>query len=56
MNFYTDHDYWVDDEVEELKSEARAQRAFSRRLAAHPDFRDPDYPECEPEEDENTDE
>lgn len=53
MTFYADYDF--DDELEDLRLEARAQRAFSNRLARHPDYRDPDYPECEPEENEDTD-
>lgn len=51
--FFTDYDF--DDELEDLKLEARAERDHKRRIAAHPDYRDPDYPECEPE-DEDSDE
>lgn len=37
----------TDCDVEELKAEARAQRALLYRLIRHPDCRDPDHPGCE---------
>lgn len=43
-----------DPEVEELKAEARAQRAFPHLLRQHPDCRDPDHPGCEKCEGEDT--
>lgn len=34
-------------ELEELQAERRGKRAYMRQLLAHPDSRDPDYPELE---------
>lgn len=34
-------------ELEELQAERSGKRAYMRQLLAHPDSRDPDYPELE---------
>lgn len=38
-------DDYEDPELEELKAEARAEQRYHRQFLAHPDPRDPDYPE-----------
>lgn len=35
------------DEMEELRAQAQAERRYQRMLTAHPDCRDPDHPGCE---------
>ncbi len=37
----------TEDDTEDLKAERRARQAYLRELSAHPDIRDPDYPEIE---------
>ena len=39
-----------DDDLDDLRAERDAQRAYQRQLLAHPDPRDPDYPELEGED------
>ena len=43
---------FCDDDVADLLAERGAQRAYQRKLMAHPDPRDPDYPELDEGEDE----
>jgi len=38
-------DDYEDPELEQLKAEARAERRYHRQFLAHPDPRDPDYPD-----------
>ena len=45
MNLY-------DDDAADLLAERNARRAYQRQLMAHPDPRDPDYPELDEGEDE----
>ena len=40
----------TEDDTEDLQAERRAQRAKMWALLAHPDVRDPDYPEDEGED------
>jgi len=37
----------IDDDIAELQAERKARLAHQRELLAHPDSRDPDYPEDE---------
>ena len=39
-----------DDDLDDLRAERDAQRAYQRQLLAHPDPRDPDYPELDGED------
>lgn len=41
-----------DDDLADLRAERDANRAYQRQLMAHPDPRDPDYPELDEGEDE----
>jgi hypothetical protein len=43
---------FCDDDVADLLAERNAQRAYQRQLMAHPDPRDPDYPELDEGDDE----
>ena len=36
-----------DDELEDLRNEARWQKQYFARLSRNPDCRDPDHPGCE---------
>ena len=45
-----DHAY-REDTIAELKAEARAEKRWRDRLAAHPDPRDPEWPGHEREDD-----
>lgn len=36
--------YYDEDELDDLRIEARAERQYRNRLARHPDPRDPHYP------------
>lgn len=45
FNTRSDSDH--DDELEDLKNEARLQKQYFARLSRSPDCRDPDHPGCE---------
>ena len=47
-----DDDY-RDDIIAELKAEARAEKRWRDRLAAHPDPRDPEWPGHDEDEDDD---
>jgi hypothetical protein len=36
-----------DIDLDELRAEARAERAYRQQLMRHPDCRDPDHPTCD---------
>ena len=42
----------TDDDYDDLLQQVKAQRQQARALSAHPDIRDPDYPEYDEGEDE----
>lgn len=44
--FYPQPDYY-DDELDDLRMEAKAERQYNNRLARHPNCNDPDHPGCE---------
>jgi len=50
---YRDPDL-VDDELQELRAEARFERQQRNILMRHPDCRDPDHPGCEQCSDDET--
>lgn len=39
--------YDSDDELDDLRMQARFERRYHNDLARHPDCRDPDHPGCE---------
>ena len=48
-HYYTD----CEDDLDELRLEAQAQRRHRNQLARHPDPRDPGHPETDDEEDDD---
>lgn len=44
LSYYDEYDY--DPDAYELEQEAKAERRYNARLAAHPHCMDPDHPGC----------